>query len=442
MSDNRVTREFRNTTPARDQRVLGLFIIWEKGRHQERRILADLRSRFELLDVCEMHWASSAKDNFARFYSDIAVRGVYHVLSKGAGRFLVVTLADMSPRFEYRRTSRGSRLVNARFFDAKLRYRSWEGSELAVHCSETWQELDRDLMLLLGISADRYLVETSAPWRGEVKYRRCDLAGADGWPTRQAFFHLLNHTVGYAALEFPRPWRSDDGPQVELLTDDCRALCRIANTRPARRAQVYGGAVAIEVGGERVKMSVRSAGDGCYDPGWCRRVLASRVFDERGFYRPSREEQFWMFVYHAVVRRSCYGRDCARYLAHYAASLGFCGDFTDPLAAGMLLHRYMLRRGYEYTRPLNPTERFNGGASARGGTASDSASRCWRQYMVALVFRLAPAIDGYWRTRDEVLLRAPWVRFVKRLPRRAAGMLGGSVRPGGKQVGGSNHGPE
>ena len=97
----------------------GLFVLWEKSRRVEDRILEDLEQRFELLHAYEVRWTPArVPANFQRFYSDLDVRGVDHVLNKGAGPFLAVTLVDHEPAVEPRMTARGRRLVNARFLEA------------------------------------------------------------------------------------------------------------------------------------------------------------------------------------------------------------------------------------------------------------------------------------------------------------------------------------
>lgn len=413
MSAHEASREMRAAPSPRDERELGLFVIWEKGRQHERRILADLETRFTILEVHETRWASSATNNFARFYADIAVRGVYHVLSKGAGPFLAVTLVDASPRLEHRQTARGRRLVNARFFDAKQSYRKLRGAELGVHCSETRQELVRDLMLLLGVSADRYLVETTVPWHGYVEQQCRDLVGAQGWSTWEELFLVLNHTIDYAVLEYPPAWRAPNGPRLVLLTDDGRALCRIANARSTRRAELSGGAVTLEVAGKRARPTVRFPGDGCYDPRWYRHVLASRTLDERGFYTPPAADRFWMVAYDALARGGDYSADRARDLALHARSLGSCEACTDARAARVLLDRFVRARGYTHTRPLDPAAQLDTGTAHRGRRGT--LLRAWRRRARAAALpMLDAAMEGYSSARDALLLHAPWVRSLKK----------------------------
>src|SRR4029077_3311525 len=58
-------------------RQLGVFVIWEKARGAEDRILADLANHFEVLHVYDVHWSRSlVTQNYRRFYSDVEVRGI------------------------------------------------------------------------------------------------------------------------------------------------------------------------------------------------------------------------------------------------------------------------------------------------------------------------------------------------------------------------------
>ena len=143
-SGQRSSRDALATTQA------GLFVLWPNSRSTaEQRILDDLRERFALRRVFEVHWTPHrVRANYERFYSDLEVRGVYHLLNKGTGPFLAAVIEDRSPVLEPRMTSRGRRTVNARFVDAKSRYRDWLGG-LGVHCGETCWETQRDLTMLL-----------------------------------------------------------------------------------------------------------------------------------------------------------------------------------------------------------------------------------------------------------------------------------------------------
>ena len=104
--------------------VPGLFVLWDAVRSHESEILADLERRFGVVSVTEVEWTPGRVErNYERFYSDLDVRGVYHVLNKGAGPLLAVVLWDPDPIVEVRGTSRGPRDVTAHFLNARLRYR-------------------------------------------------------------------------------------------------------------------------------------------------------------------------------------------------------------------------------------------------------------------------------------------------------------------------------
>ena len=64
---------------------IGVFIVWSRARHEQGQILAELSERFEILHVVEVRWTRAlVMQNYRRFYSDIKVRGVYHVLKQRA----------------------------------------------------------------------------------------------------------------------------------------------------------------------------------------------------------------------------------------------------------------------------------------------------------------------------------------------------------------------
>jgi len=78
---------------------LGLFVIWEKARYLQDRVLDDLASNFEICGVFEVHWTKAyVNSNFQRFYSDLEdVRGTHHHTNKGGGPLFVVKLRDHNP---------------------------------------------------------------------------------------------------------------------------------------------------------------------------------------------------------------------------------------------------------------------------------------------------------------------------------------------------------
>ena len=401
---------------------LGLFIVWHDSRREERRILADLNRLFEVHAVHEVHWSRElVEQNYQRFYSDLNVRGVYHVFNKGAGPFLAITLVDRSPTQEDRMTSRGSRTVNGRFLDAKLRYREWLGG-LGVHCGETEWETKRDLRMLLGVEACSSS-EASKRWNGVVETLRRDVTGARGWESAAEVFAALNVGVDYVAIGEPAP--SGDTSLLggtlptQLLTDQYHALYTVLNARPLLGSPPpSGGSFAVTVAGRTVVVGLRIVGDGFLDPRWATECLAARELGADGVYRASAKDAFATFCYRAVVHSPGLAAGDKAQIAKMAQSLGLAGwslaELTEPLRVKQRLDELLRARGFSYTRPRDPTVFVNFEALGSRWPLANRACGAARRWCYAIL-RGAAGFAGasYLRTRDRFLRRAPGLRRLK-----------------------------
>jgi len=417
---NRGQVDPRAEAAARSQ--LGLFVIWQNSRREEKRILADLNRLFDVLAVQEVHWSPElVEQNFERFYSDRDVRGVYHVLSKGAGPFLAVTLVDRSPAQEERMTARGHRTVNGRFLDAKLRYREWLGS-LGVHCSETTWETRRDLRMLLDVEASSESV-ASTRWNGKVEVLRRDVTGARGWGSAREVFSALNVSVDYVVIgdsSSPGATSPMDGERpMQLLTAQYHTLHTVLNARPVLGSPPpLGGCFAVSIAGRTVVVGLRVVGDGFLDPRWAGECLATRACGEDGVYRASAQDRFATFCYRAVVQSPCLTTDDKAQMTAMAQSLGLAGwslaELDDPLRVKERLDDLLRARGISYVRPRDPTVFVNfaalGSRWPRVHRAFGAARRwCYSILNGAVMFGKA----RYLRTRDRLLRSAPVLRRLK-----------------------------
>src|SRR4051794_15796751 len=258
------TRAVAQAAPEQPPSQLGVFVLWDKAREAEERILADLADRFDVLHVYDVHWSPSlVTQNYRRFYSDVDVRGIAHLHEKGAGPFLAVTVLDRAPLTEERVTARGLRLVNSRFLDAKLAARAWT-SDYAVHCGENEWENTRDLTMLLGEDPGSHVERSAVPWDGRIERLDCDVAGARGWSSSGELFRVLSRAELYAVLEPEDPGAAlDTGvPTVELLAAPrsrlSSTLPTILNATPRFHAvHAEGGRFRVPVGGRSVSVTIR-----------------------------------------------------------------------------------------------------------------------------------------------------------------------------------------
>lgn len=177
-----------------------LFIIWEYGRLQQNRIVADIDKNFNILDIIEMKWSNEKfSENLTRFYGQNLPRNSSKEISTGKGEFLIIVVEDTSPIYGYRKTSKGSLYINVNMFDSKDLYRNWcKGNK--IHGTNTVKETTHDLMLLLDQNIQDFLDTHSKNWDGIIKTKIKDLFGSNGWKSEQELFYALNSTIDYSLI--------------------------------------------------------------------------------------------------------------------------------------------------------------------------------------------------------------------------------------------------
>lgn len=328
-----------------------LFVLWERARVAEERIIADLRLKFDVLAVVPLSWPRdmSAADAFKWFYGTFLVDPKGKAARAGGGEFLAVVVRDRAPRYEKVETVRGLERVDVNIFKLKYVYREWVGGKHRVHGTNSTEEARRDIMLLTGHPLSEWIDGSAAGKPMAV------LPGHAGWKSLEEMFALLGETIPYAVLR-----NGDNLPDgFDALHDDIDML--VADASDCARllgARKIGGALyAVPVAGGEVKVDLRSVGDGYFDEGWQRRMLAARRQNARGVYLLSPEDHFYALVYHAVLQKRFVAADypAKAALAAKAAGVEGCG-FDDWTAA---LERFMVRQGYRPVRPKDRTVSIN-----------------------------------------------------------------------------------
>ncbi len=394
----------------------GLFVVWSAAGDARDWIVADLASRFIVTRVCEIRWTPARViRNYERFYSDLDVRGVYHRFNKGAGPFTVVTVVDPDPVYENRTTARGLRPVNARFLDAKLDYRARTGG-LEVHCGETAFETRRDTVMLLGpdaIGPSEPPARSQGPAPGTAVERlQSDPPGAVCWPSVEAVTDVLNVAANYCVLHgerrAPDQWRDASAVPIELLTDDFAALHAILNARPPRECAPAGGMFRVPVASGDLVLGLRFVADGYFDARWAASALDNRVLHESGFYVPAPDDERYLNLYHRCVHVPQDRRSRDRRPGDRAAGDGGAAEAQRQLAGFLRDH------GYGVPIPKDPRTGYRPPGDDPAGDAV-RMRRFGRRFDAAVTYARGRIVVAYRAARDRILLRAQWLRSVKRL---------------------------
>ena len=139
---------------------LHLFILWEKARRVEAKILEDLARQddIEILGKWELAFPGSAAEAYPAFYgAKKPMDGRLKVRKCGGGRFLLIVVRNLNPSYGSR-WARDDKYYQANelMYDLKTRYREWAGRKHRVHGTTDRAEFARDIFLLTGHAAEEW----------------------------------------------------------------------------------------------------------------------------------------------------------------------------------------------------------------------------------------------------------------------------------------------
>ena len=286
---------------------LHLFLLWEKARTKEAEILSDLQQQLALVGCYDVSWSpKQVSANFTRFYGQKLGKGSFKEKECGSGPFLLVVVVDDKPAYSYVETSRGVEWVNTRLFDLKRKYRAWTSGGHKIHATNSPEETNHDLTLLLGINYDDYWANKPRAWNGEITRFHQDLAGAVEWKSLAELFYVLNGTTSYAVLRnhesLPDGEASTGHGDIDLLVSQKENAAHILNAVKVFK-EPHRVHYKTRVAGEDVYFDLRFVGDRYYDPAWESRILKQRRLNSRGIHVLDDENYFFTLVYHALIHK-------------------------------------------------------------------------------------------------------------------------------------------
>ena len=332
---------------------LHAFIIWKNARYMTDDILNDLKKKFELLEVYEVNWSPEFfSDNMSRFYGVNLPPGAFKANQHDFGPFLLCIIEDKNPIYGNRETAKGETHVNINTFDAKQTYRSWTGGGNNIHASNTEEETEHDLILLLGKNLKDIHNSLPQAWDGKIKRVNSDLVGSKGWKDTSHLFYVLNATVNYLVLrnfenisDLNTSVRNSD---IDILTNQVEEIRFITNAKKIleEKNQEFH---LVMIANNDVLLHV---GEQYYDPKWANDILNRKVLSQHGFYIPNDEDHFYSLLYRALVQKSMVPDDYIERLVSLSSKLKINNltreDFSTYDTVIEILDAYMRKMGYEY----------------------------------------------------------------------------------------------
>lgn len=371
-SSNRRTRRSAATIAVDHQ----LFLVWEKARSQEQKIVDFLSDKFEIKGVTEVVWSPDlAGANFRRLYGRDAGAPMTKLSEIGEGPFLAIVVADPAPIFRFRiPVSGGYRLLNARVFDAKRTLRAIADGGYRIHSTGDPAEFKHDMSLLFGLDySDRFRLFADDVWDGTIQAYQHDLVGANGWKDFHDLFSIMNRCTEYVVFT--------NCPAVELWPGvesgrDIDVLCRDAATFTAaangQRASLRDHQLdcRVKIGGTEVKFDLCEVGDRTFCDEWANRILAHRRL-KNGVYVPDRDDAFFMVLYRAALLKRPFPRKYVPALKAAAIELGveaIAENQDDDVTSrynwhhsrnrlAYVISHFLIGRNYRFTFPRDPRVR-------------------------------------------------------------------------------------
>lgn len=335
-----------------------LFIVWEKARFVQEKILGDIAEHFTILKQYEFTWTPKfVSSNIVRFCGTRLGNNLqYKIDSCGVGEFLVVIVRDDNPVYENRKTFHGYADVNIKMFEAKQRYRKWTGGGVRVHATDSLVETNHDLTLLIGKNVDDFLKTNNSPEKVEKLHK--DLEGANGWNSIQQLFYVLNNTVRYAVMRgYGELTTGDfiDHGDTDIITDDYDNLWLIVNS-PKKYAHLVKPKANVQIGDNSYLLDIWNCGQSGYnyfDPIWARKMLDSAI-EWNGMKILNPENDFYCLLYHCLTNKGYIADDYLKKLLRYKQE--FAIEESDW---NMILVRFLKENRYEVIRPIDTSNKFN-----------------------------------------------------------------------------------
>lgn len=179
-----------------------LFILWEKARVVQDKILNDIGCHFTVIKQYAITWtAEKAASNFTRFCGTrLGNELEFKISNCGIGEFLLVVVRDENPNYEKRETFHGANEVNVNMYEAKQRYREWTGGGIRVHATDDVLETKHDIVLITGKPIE-YFEKLEPQQTIEVLHK--DLEGANGWESCGQFILVMKNIAPFVTKVEP-----------------------------------------------------------------------------------------------------------------------------------------------------------------------------------------------------------------------------------------------
>ena len=343
---------------------LHLFIIWEKGRYKEKEIVKSINEEFQLVEKYRINWDKKLfGKNLTSFYGTNLPPNSKKEKHCGNDEFLLLTFYDNNPKHGFIETGRGTEKVNLNVFLAKEKFRKWTGGGHKIHSTNSIQETNHNLTLLLGKNYYDYetLIKNKIlkKKRKQTKKISRNIEGINGWKSLEQLLYVMNNTIEYVVLRnfehMPKKYISKDHADIDFLVRDVDQAAYISSAQ-----KIYKDRYKINIAGKNILVDFESVGDGFYDQKWQNHILKEKIFFKNIFYVPNPENYFYCLIYHVLFHKRNIAADYHFKIKQAYKKLNIYNykkcNFNNYL---YLLEKFISKNGYHIEKPKDSSIFFD-----------------------------------------------------------------------------------
>ncbi len=357
-----------SVTIKKHQKEIHIILLWSEALriHDLQFFRKDIRSKFRILEIYKIKWDKSIfVQNISRLYGvklDDASGKMSHC---GSSEFVMFTVLDDNPIYEFIETSRGTEYVNKNLFNVKTRYREYTNGGHKVHTTNNTKETNHDLSLLLGINYNDYMLSHQKNTFKDNKIINIErnLSGANGWKNLQEFFYIINACIDYVVLrnfdDLPEKHDNKINGDIDLLVDNFKETCLITNSRKVFK-ELHRVHCVTKINNEDVFFDFRYLGDKYYHYKWQKDILSHRVLNEKNIYTPSEEHHYYSFLYHVLLHKVViHEKNNPNLINFYGKLFNTARQKMDLDLYYQKLIEFMNNNNYSFEKPIDISVHFD-----------------------------------------------------------------------------------
>jgi hypothetical protein len=243
-------------------------------------------------------------------------------------------------------------------FDKKAYYRELTGGGHRVHATNSEEETNHDLTVLLGKSVKDFLNENPS-FDGQEKDLKQDLIGAENWNSVEEMFYVLNNCTNYAILRnyetLPEEIYVNDHNDIDVICASYENMAYVLNAKKVFEED-YRVHYKTKIEDKYAYFDLRYVGDNYYYKLLEEDLLKTKVFNQKGFYTISDDNYFYTLLYHALLHKPEFSEDYKNRLKQMNTKLENIENEDEYLK---VLQDWLIQKEYIVTKPIDMSVQFN-----------------------------------------------------------------------------------